>query len=255
MAFCQGYTKKLTGCGTVTNKQARLNSTTNQTTKMNANNNDWTTVRNGGNPKTNGAFGSRASNETRSMPSAFSGRQAAASPAAERYREYNRMNAEAEAALASKAAREKRERDEKARTAERDALALTSETSYPSLGGGAAAAKRSTMNYGRVVAERAALDKLEAEARELAAAAAATTSSFDWAPTGLSLGAAKRRALIGTRCFDDGPEDYDGPEEDYGDNDVVSDDEEEDAPPAEGDGEYNADLGARRRRGDKNSLY
>ncbi len=219
---------------------------------MNANNNDWTTVRSGGNPKTNSAFGSRTSNESRSMPSAFSGRQTAASPAAERYREYNRMNAEAEAALASKAAREKREAAERERAAERDALALTSEASYPSLGGGAAA-KPSTMNYGRVVAERAALDKLEAEAREMAAAA--STSSFDWAPTGLSLGAAKRRALIGTRCFDDGPEDYDGPEEDYGDNDIVSDDEEEDAPPAEGEGEYNADLAKTRRRGDKNSLY
>ncbi len=227
---------------------------------MNANNNDWTTVR-GGNPKTNSAFGSRTNNESRSMPSAFGGgRQAAASPAAERYREYNRMNAEAEAALASKAAREKRETAERERAAERDALALTSETSYPSLGGGAAAAKPTTkpvMNYGRVVAERAALDKLEAEARELAAAAAATSSSFDWAPTGLSLGAAKRRALIGTRCFDDGPEDYDGPEEDFGDNDVGNDSDYEDEAPPEDDtaGEFNADLGATRRRGDKNSLY
>ena len=102
----------------------------------------------------------------------------------------------------------------------------------------------------------AAREKEIEELRALAdAAAAAASSEYNWAPTGLSTAAAahRRRTLIGTRCFDDGPEDYDGPEEfdDIDDVSVISD-HDEDAPPA--DEEQNAHLGDIRRR-NKNSLY
>jgi hypothetical protein len=230
-----------------------------------ATDNDWTTVRSGrtwNTPKTNSAFGSRGSDGARSMPAAFGaggGSRRNDTPtddAAAARREYhNRMNAEAEAAIAMKAARERREAEEKARV-ERENMAFGSESSYPSLGGAAAKSTTwPTMNYGRVVADRVARDKMEDEERALAAAASAN-SNFDWMPSGLSSAAAaqRRRCLIGTRCFDDGPEDYDGPDEDYGDNDIVSDHEGEEKE-EEDSGEFNADLGVRRRRGDKNSLY
>lgn len=55
-------------------------------------------------------------------------------------------------------------------------------------------------------------------------------NAFDNTPRSLS--------AIGTRCFDDGPEDYDGP------------DEEEEGE-GEGEGEFNAHLTLDRRRGEK----
>lgn len=57
-----------------------------------------------------------------------------------------------------------------------------------------------------------------------------------------------RLAAIGTRCFDDGPTDYDGPEEDddgAGSYHVPEEGEEH------GEGELNADLAVTRRAGDK----
>jgi hypothetical protein len=61
-----------------------------------------------------------------------------------------------------------------------------------------------------------------------------------------------RLAAIGTRSFDDGPEDYDGPEEDEGDGYVpagtgTTDDWEEDA----SGNAMEEDQVATRRRGDK----
>jgi hypothetical protein len=235
---------------------------------MNANNdndNGWTTVRSGAwapRTTTSSSFGTRQSSafgssrsfsgQQREMPSAFSGR-GGDDDRVNRRREQDRMNAEVDAAIKAREARERREALDAARAKERDALALDSETSYPSLGGAAAARPyASTLNFGRTVATMAAREKAEEEARAAAAAASLEyTSSSDagWIPTHRS-----RRRFIGTRCFDDGPEDYDGPEEDFGD--YMSDDgnEEEDGA-EEGTGEFNAELAVTHRRGNKNSLY
>ena len=63
-----------------------------------------------------------------------------------------------------------------------------------------------------------------------------------------------RLANIGTRCFDDGPMDYTGPEE-FDDDDGAGSYREEahrvDTPTAPNDGELNANLAVSRRAGDK----
>jgi hypothetical protein len=222
---------------------------------MNANNNDneWTTVRSsawGGGSRAQSTVGSSSAFGSRQMPSAFSGRGGVADDYVNRRREQDRMNAEAEAAIKAREARERREALEAVRAKERDALALNSETSYPSLGVGAAGAAKptTTLNFSRTVAAMAAREKAEEEERASAAAASleySSSSDAGWVPTPLS-----RRRFIGTRCFDDGPEDYNGPEE-FDDDDDVSVKEEEE----EGTGEFNAELAVTHRRGDKNGLY
>lgn len=209
----------------------------------------WTTVRSGAK---NSAWGS-SSTQPRQMPSAFSG-------GGSRYyddertmkrREYERMNAETDAAIKSREAREAKEKRDAAAAKERDALALDSESSYPSLGGNSVAApSKFSTHFRDKVAAMVAREKEIEELRSLADAAALEAASDNWTPMGLSVSAQRRRILIGTRCFDDGPEDYDGPEEDFGDNTCGDEEEDEN----NGDEEHNAHLGDIHRR-NKNSLY
>jgi hypothetical protein len=222
--------------------------------------NDWTTVRScTRSMPTSSVWGGRSTG-SRQMPSAFSGGGGPRDDdRATQRREYDRMNAEAEATIKAREARESKAKRDAATAKERDALALDSESSYPSLGGGpstAAAPSKFATNFRDKVAAMAAREKEAEELRALAdAAAAASAYLSDWAPTGLSAAAAahRRRTLIGTRCFDDGVEDYDGPEEDFGDDNLsdISDHEENEPPANE---EHNAHLGDIRRR-NKNSLY
>jgi hypothetical protein len=214
---------------------------------MNSNNsNDWTTVRSGNRSSTWG--------QPRQMPTAFSNGGGSRGMEDERAM-HRRANAEAEAAVKAREARERREALEAARAKEKDATAFDSESAYPSLGAAASARPHaSTLNFGRTVAAMAAREKAEEEARAAAAAASleyAGSYNDIYVPSAMT-----RRRFIGTRCFDDGPEDYDGPEEDFGDDVSVEDaDDTEDAEEDNGTGEFNAELATTRRRGDKNGLY
>lgn len=217
------------------------------------NTNDWTTIRSGGSAATQ-TWGSRSSAQPRQMPSAFgSGMD---DDRTNKRREQERANMEADAAIKAREAREVKAKREAAAAKDRDALALNSETSYPSLGSNTVATpSKFATNFRDKVAAMAAREKEVEEMRALAAEAAAAESfSSNWVPTGLSAAAAahRRRTLIGNRCFDDGIEDYDGPEEDFGDNEYMSDNEDNE-PPAD-NGEHNAHLGDIHRR-NKHSLY
>jgi hypothetical protein len=193
------------------------------------------------------------------MPSAFSGGDMG-DDRVNRRREQDRANMEAESAIKAREAREARSARDAAAAKDRDALALNSETSYPSLGSNSnntVAPSKFATNFRDKVAAMAAREKADEEMRALAAEAE-YESSANWSPAGLSAAAAahRRRTLIGNRCFDNGPEDYDGPEEDFGDNDI-SDNEDEGEGPSTNDTneEFNAHLATTHRRGDKNSLY
>ena len=104
-----------------------------------------------------------------------------------------------------------------------DVRNFASEESYPSLGGMAKpVAKAPVLNFKKTVEEMAARVAAEEENQR----------KFQEALGPVMKAPAKRREIM-TRNLDDGPEDYDGPEEE------------------EDDGEFNADLGSNRRRGDK----
>lgn len=130
---------------------------------------------------------------------------------------------------------------------------LSSMRDFPTLGGGGTA--RSTVvaatpelpSWARTVKEMAAReDAVEEESpylrRRPAMAAPVPASSHR-----------SRLAMIGTRCFDDGPADYDGPEED--DDGAGSYREDRTGTPIyDADGEeFNANLAVTRRAGDKSN--
>ncbi len=160
-------------------------------------------------------------------------------------------NADAEAMVRFREQKAKREAEEKARAAYASATAFTSDASYPALGGGSSKAKpTTTLQFKQTVVAM----KAREEEAELAAQAVAADerTNWDFAPTGL-----RQRRFLTTRCYDDGPEDYDGPEEGddalntgFMDEDDASEAEAEAEEGDEGNGEFNAELAAVRRRGD-----
>ena len=116
-----------------------------------------------------------------------------------------------------------------------EATNFGSDQSYPSLGGCAAAAKpKPVMNFSKTVATMAARAKAEEEAAAVAAAHAAAEAAYA-APT-----VQRRRPAY---QLDSRYQDMDGELEGY---ESAPEEEEE-----ESDGEFNADLGSTRRRGDK----
>lgn len=180
-------------------------------------------------------------------PAAFGrawGSGSGSSENADRRREHDRANAEAEAARAYREQKAKRDAEAK----ERAALAFDSESAYPSLGGGSATRVQTntTMNFSKTVADMAERER-EAAILMQQSAAEETFDADEFYARGI-----RRRAQLGTRCYDNGPEDYDGPEEfedeedDYEEEEIdVNEDEDEN------NGEYNAELATTRRRGDK----
>jgi hypothetical protein len=199
------------------------------------------------------------------MPAAFGGR-----PKGRFHTDNGATYAGARAAeAAEKAATERTV--EKRRT---DALKFNDDSEYPTLGGGAARPKpammtppsKSALNFKTVVEATAARDAAAAaeeaiwrarEEREMLLARLAAASAEQ-----------RRRTLIGTRCFDDGPDDYDGGddheeyrgyegEEILGTDDYVPPTEMAAAAEyvresaADADADFNADLYRDRRLGDK----
>ena len=203
---------------------------------MNSNNNEseWRMV-----------GGSR--NRRPEAPAAF-GRGWGSTEQPDRRREHDRANAEAEAARAYREQKAKRD----AAAKEQTALAFESESAFPSLGGsggsssggGARTQTNTKMNFSKTVADMA---EREREAAILMQQQADAENAFDadeFYASGI-----RRRAKLGTRCYDAGPEDYDGPEE-YEDEDDYDEEEIEVNEDDEGAGEFNAHLAATRRRGD-----
>lgn len=192
------------------------------------------------------AFGSAG--KPREMPAAFGGRD-------DPRKAERRAAAEAQAAREAAEAREKRAAEEKERKRMADATNFASTELYPALGGGGAPAAGSkpkpAMNFSRVVTEMAEREEVRRaeEEREAAAAAAAAARAREET-------AASRQLFYGHRTYEVqhfayAGDDEDAPVDDYPDEE--SDYEEEAPPPAddEGDGEFNADIGSGRRRGDK----
>jgi hypothetical protein len=192
---------------------------------MNSNNNEWRTV--GG----------------RRAPTAFSN---GSSDTADRRREQERANADAEAARKHREQQAKRAADAK----EKAATAFHSEDAYPSLGGSTAGARAQTvkgMNYSKTVAEMAEREREAALLMEQERVAAQEAFDADeFYARGI-----RRRAQIATRCYDDSPEDYNGPEEFEDAEDEESDYEEFDVDESNEDGEFNAHLAVTHRSGDK----
>lgn len=125
-------------------------------------------------------------------------------------------------------AREKQAAEEKARKEAAAKLNFTSEKEYPSLGIKVAPLpKKTALNFAATAAAAAALPDPHAP----------EVDDFR------NPEAMARRSRIGNRCWDDGPLDYDGPEED--EMPPYEEDGEEDP-----DAEYNAGIVSDRRRGD-----
>jgi hypothetical protein len=132
-----------------------------------------------------------------------------------------------EAEWAAHQAREKQAAEEKTRKEAAAKLNFTSEKEYPSLGSAAPLPKKTALNFAATAAAAAALPDPHAPAEE------------DFRnPEAMA-----RRSRIGNRCWDDGPLDYDGPEEDEMPPYEEGDEEDPDA-------EYNANTVSDRRRGD-----
>lgn len=125
-------------------------------------------------------------------------------------------------------AREKQAAEEKARKEAAAKLNFTSEKEYPSLGAKKAAPlpKKTALNFAATAAAAAALPAPEPAVDDFR-----------------NPEAMARRSRIGNRCWDDGPLDYDGPEEE--EMPPYEDDDEENP-----DAEYNAGIVSDRRRGD-----
>jgi hypothetical protein len=134
-----------------------------------------------------------------------------------------------EAEWAAHQVRDKQAAEEKARKDAAAKLNFTSEKEYPSLGAKKTAPlpKKTALNFAATAAAAAALPDPHAPADE------------DFR----NPEAMVRRSRIGNRCWDDGPLDYDGPEEDEMPPYEEGDEEDPDA-------EYNADTVSDRRRGD-----
>ncbi len=105
------------------------------------------------------------------------------------------------------------------------------------------------MTWSRTVAEAAALPD-PGEAKPAAAPRAASTA-VSWDAAAAATAARRAHlAAIGTRCYDDGPVDYDGPEEGgYDDEGFGSGEEDNEYEEATG-GELNANIAQVRRAGD-----
>lgn len=219
---------------------------------------DWQTV----GTRSSGGWGSGfggartlGSNKANGGSNAFGRREDDTSEFAARRRAHEAANAEAEATLRYREQKVKRDAEEKARSAAAAATAFDSETSYPSLGGGAASAfkpiTKSTLQFKRTVADLKAREEAAELAQLAASAEQREKESWDFMPQGL-----RQRRFIGNRCYDDGPEDHDGPEEEDMGTDPLNDAFcEEDASDAEHEEEatnteFNADLATTRRRGD-----
>jgi hypothetical protein len=152
----------------------------------------WTTV------SRSSPFG-RRTDAPAAMPSAFGG----GDPRRQQRRDEERARAEARA------------RDERDRRAAADAEAkrkaavcdLTSEKEYPSLGGGGAtpAATKKPLAWGATVTAAAARP---------ASVKTLTTEEKWMADYYARQEETNRRLRVAAACYDDGPEDYDGPEED-----------------------------------------
>jgi hypothetical protein len=125
-------------------------------------------------------------------------------------------------------AREKQAAEEKARKEAAAKLNFSSEKEYPSLGAKKVAPlpKKTALNFAATAAAAAALPAPEPAVDDFR-----------------NPEAMARRSRIGNRCWDDGPLDYDGPEED--EMPPYEDDDEENP-----DAEYNAGIVSDRRRGD-----
>jgi len=134
-----------------------------------------------------------------------------------------------EAEWAAHQVREKQAAEEKARKEAAAKLNFTSEKEYPSLGAKKAAPlpKKTALNFAATAAAAAALPDPHAP----------EVDDFR------NPEAMARRSRIGNRCWDDGPLDYDGPEEDEMPPYEEGDEDDPDA-------EYNADTVSDRRRGD-----
>lgn len=196
------------------------------------------------------------------MPTAFGGRPKGRGHADNNA--YASVHAAARAAEAAEKAATERA-IEKRRT---DALKLDDVAEYPSLGGGASRTKsmaplpKSALNF-KIVVETTAARDVVAAAEEAVWRAREERDTFRAHIAEASV-AQRRRALIGNRCFDDGPDDYDGGDEEYrgyeaeetlGEDDYAPPAEmagaEEDAREKAIDADYNANLYNDRRRGDK----
>lgn len=197
----------------------------------NSNECEWRTVGGSRNrrPEAPAAFGRAWGSNTSEQP--------------DRRREHDRANAEAEAARAYREQKAKREAEVK----ECAALAFDSESAYPSLGNnsGARAQTITTMNFSKTVADMAEREREAAILMQQRTAAAEEAFDADeFYARGI-----RRRAQLGTRCYDNGPEDYNGPEEFNDDEDEYE--EESEVNEDEDNGEFNAHLAETRRRGDK----
>ena len=128
---------------------------------------------------------------------------------------------------------------------------------FPALGSAAAAlpVRSNAMAWSRTVAEAAALPD-PGEAKPAAPRAAASTAVSRVAAATADRHA--RLAAIGTRCYDDGPLDYDGPEEGGYDEEGFGSSGTPVVPPGDEDDEYeeatggelNANIAQIRRAGD-----
>jgi hypothetical protein len=193
------------------------------------------------------AFGSGSGSgrsSGREMPAAFGG--------GDPHKAERRAAAEAQAAREAADARVKKAAEEKERKRIADATNFTSEEFYPSLGGGGggvSAKPKPAMNFSKVVSEMAEREEIRRveEEREAAAAAAAVAQARSDA-------AVARRHVYGYRGVQHFAYAGDDADEEAPVDDYPEDSDYEEEPPAaeeEDTGEFNADIGSSRRRGDK----
>lgn len=240
------------------NKDNRTHDRQTDTMTTSMTNDGWTTV---GARSGAGRAAPSSRPPATSMPAAFGGRPK------------GRFHTDNSAMYAARHASEAAEKAATERTVEKrrmDALKFDDDAEYPSLGGGSTRSKpmapppKSALNFKTVVEATAARDAAAAaeeaiwrarEEREMLLARLAAASAEQ-----------RRRALISNRCFDDGPDDYTGDDEEYrgyeGEETLGADDY---APPvemtvaseyeregaADADADFNADLYRDRRMGDK----
>lgn len=189
------------------------------------------------------AFGGGGGGKGREMPAAFGG--------GDPHKAERRAAAEAQAAREATEAREKRAAEEKERKRIADATNFSSEEFYPSLGGGsssAAAKPKPAMNFSKVVSEMAVREEIRRIEEEREAAAAAVAAAHDRTERAMARRHIYARDSYEIQHFAYADDDEDAPNDDYPEE---SDDEEPPPVAEEEDGEFNADIGSSRRRGDK----
>jgi hypothetical protein len=192
---------------------------------------DWTTVTRGG--KADGFRGWQ-----REAPEAFGRKE---NPHAARRRE----EAAAEAARAEREKQEKKTAAATAKAKYEEATRFDSLESYPALGGRLTTpVANRAMDYSRTVATMAQREAEQKAAAEIEAAVIAERAALRH-KRHMEQRAAMVLApprYIGTRCFDDGPVDYDGPEEDEEDDGYESPPPTMEEPEEADQGEFNAHL-------------